>query len=579
MFMDALSAATTTKKDASRKRKRGISITGSTTSKDGGPPTPEIVKPSTDKSMSTKETEQAPAVVPKEEPVAEMAAPLKFYQDTLSSDSEVKDEDKSIEDVEMRSVNDDTNDDDSKKSEDKKEPMEVDNKKEEEDDEDEDEDDKPLKRLIKETDVKLDDVTNEVKNESKEENVIEEKEEDAVPVSKPPGPGCGENGPPSVLVITRRKGPKKQLKWRPQESLEDIRYFELDENERVNVTKTFVDMKQMERTNEREGFLKARKLNAEDVMVEQTPWAEFFVVDDVPPHPDGANSKERQLQADRELTCLKALYFNLLMIPDNPAEPDMEQYKMIDPQIIPLDDVTGNPDAVNNFTNMPWPESRGSPPHKSQALLDDGNMPFPNTFGAFPPFQNGPHGGGMPNNNGWGMNGGGPGPLDILPLGGGVGGLSPGMGQPNFNIPMNGMPPQEQLGNMNGMPNMNNMNGMMNGGMNNMNNMNNNNNNMNPFGNGGPNFGGPPQGFNNNFSGNENNRGRGGGGGGGGWFRGNGSHGNNNNNNWRSGGGGRGGNDNRPWNRNRICKSFQKGYCRNGDKCNFLHPGINCPPL
>lgn len=56
----------------------------------------------------------------------------------------------------------------------------------------------------------------------------------------------------SVLLLQKRKGPKKSLKWKTD--LESIRYFELDETERVNVTKTFNDMKQMEKQNEREAF-------------------------------------------------------------------------------------------------------------------------------------------------------------------------------------------------------------------------------------------------------------------------------------------------------------------------------------
>lgn len=67
------------------------------------------------------------------------------------------------------------------------------------------------------------------------------------------------DGLKSVLVLQKRKGPKKVLKWKTD--LESIRYFELDETERVNVTKTFTDMKQMEKQNEREAFEMARKLS------------------------------------------------------------------------------------------------------------------------------------------------------------------------------------------------------------------------------------------------------------------------------------------------------------------------------
>lgn len=67
------------------------------------------------------------------------------------------------------------------------------------------------------------------------------------------------DGLKSVLLLQKRKGPKKILKWKTD--LESIRYFELDETERVNVTKTFTDMKQMEKQNEREAFQMARKLS------------------------------------------------------------------------------------------------------------------------------------------------------------------------------------------------------------------------------------------------------------------------------------------------------------------------------
>lgn len=67
------------------------------------------------------------------------------------------------------------------------------------------------------------------------------------------------DGLKSVLLLQKRKGPKKVLKWKTD--LESIRYFELDETERVNVTKTFTDMKQMEKQNEREAFQMARKLS------------------------------------------------------------------------------------------------------------------------------------------------------------------------------------------------------------------------------------------------------------------------------------------------------------------------------
>lgn len=45
---------------------------------------------------------------------------------------------------------------------------------------------------------------------------------------------------------------------------------------------------------------------------------------------------------------------------------------------------------------------------------------------------------------------------------------------------------------------------------------------------------------------------------------------------WRGGGGGWRGSGKQP----PVCRQFSKnGYCRVGDKCQYLHPGVNCPPF
>lgn len=499
MFMDALSASSA-KKDTIRKRKRKLSLTNSKDNdKDAA-----TTAPSDSKTIGAVETTTPDATTPTSPATPDKveSAPLKFYQDTLESqepkvagdgdktekDSEPKDNDESLTESETTAA--DTS-------------------------------------VIASADKSIDD-------ELTPEDVVKIDEPLTVE-RKPPGPGCGPDGPPSVLVIHRRKGPKKQLKWRPQESLEDIRYFELDENERVNVTKTFVDMKQLDRSNEREAFIIARKLNPDDTMNEQCEWKKLIEVEDVPPHPDGHNSKERKIQQDRERTILNTVYFNRIMIPDSPAEPDVEQYKITDPQIIPFDDVTGNLDTTNNFTNMPWPESKGSPPHKVAAF--DEPMQFNNFHGPAPPFQQQQ------------FNGAPSGAWQKPPPGGNMG------PPPQFDVMADGfnngpppmVPPPDAFGN-----------GPVSGS----------------FGNFGPpppslmdkpigplpphRMQGPPRGP-----------------GAGGWFRQNGPG---VPPNWRQ----PLPMDNGPpkWmNRNRVCKSFQKGYCHKGDNCNFLHPGINCPPF
>lgn len=503
MFMDAISAATI-KKDAIRKRKRMTS-----TSKEAETAAPE----KTTASSNVKETKSA-------------AAPMKFYQDTLD-ESEPKDS-KALDDTKKSIIKD---------ADDSEEGIAPKKAKKEGDESSDSESMKDTKdiTLKKEADTS---------------------DDEQIDVKKPPGPGCGPDGPPGVLTLHhRRKGPKKSIKWRPQESLEEIRFFELDENERVNVTKTFVDMKQMERNTEREGFLIARKLTTEDVMQEQTPWAPLVEIADVPELQSGISSKEKEIQTERERTCLKTIYFNRGMIPDSPSEPDVVPYQVVEPQIMPLIDVTGNPDAIHDFTEMPWPEPRGSPPHSGNDMSD---MQFPsfNQFPSFVPTNNIGNMGNMPMGSMGNMNN--------MPMGpmGNINNINMGnmgMGPPHLMPPFNPMmgPPD-----MNPMP---------------------------PFGpNGGPpmgpNFGPNGPNFMNNFGPpmhmNDNNN-RGG--------RNGPNWGKPNNMNWQPPpmGGPNGPNGRPNWiggnsggNNNKICIKFQRGgYCRHGDRCKFLHPGVNCPPI
>lgn len=92
-------------------------------------------------------------------------------------------------------------------------------------------------------------------------------------------------------------------------------------------------------------------------------------------------------------------------IPDSAAEPDMEIHPPSDPVIIPLDDVTGNPDSVNDFQNTPWPEPKPiiipqSPPPQFQQAQPPSFGSFPNHSNqTFPgPQQMFPNQTGMPNN-------------------------------------------------------------------------------------------------------------------------------------------------------------------------------------
>ncbi|XP_029170568.1 serine/threonine-protein phosphatase 1 regulatory subunit 10 isoform X2 [Nylanderia fulva] len=392
---------------------------------------------------------------------------------------------------------------------------------------------------------------------------------------------------PEEDVEEKRKGPKKVLRWKTD--LESIRYFELDETERVNVTKTFTDMKQMEKQNEREAFQMARKLNNEDLMEERTRWKPLIPIDQPPPLVEpGKDSKEKDIQYAREKGILQALYFNRSMIPDSAAEPDEERHHvMTDPKIIPLDDLTGNKESEKDFTSVPWPEPKPQltpqPPtvttfhypttfsHNQQTMMTPmgpqttmGPMPqMPQQM--MPPSHIAPMTQEMPAPTMPGSGGGGWRTGDGKVLVPDVG-MNPMANMPgNFNQGMEGAPMVPP--GMMGPPPMYNQQqegyGMMcpeDMGFNNMN----------------PNFQGPPgpmYGPGPNFPGPRgapmHTRGRGGPGWG---YRGAGPP----RGGWRGGGGGWRGNGKQP----PVCRQFSKnGFCRVGDKCQYLHPGVNCPPF
>lgn len=78
--------------------------------------------------------------------------------------------------------------------------------------------------------------------------------------------------PEGILVVSRsRRAPKKSIRWRGETDLVSIKYFDLDENERVNVTRTnFMDLKAMERNRERENLMlhkQGKVYRANDVIV------------------------------------------------------------------------------------------------------------------------------------------------------------------------------------------------------------------------------------------------------------------------------------------------------------------------
>ncbi|XP_021939926.1 serine/threonine-protein phosphatase 1 regulatory subunit 10-like isoform X3 [Zootermopsis nevadensis] len=577
MFMDALTASTK-KEPRKRKRRTSSSKDGPDTKKEAATgKEEETIKESTPPSSPTNNGEDS-----KSPPIVRPL--LKFYQDTLET-------------------NDDEKGDDGVKENEKKTDKSA----------------SVLKGKSEEEDQNSPTPSSQDGNEGSPEDAAYGTGEGRRRLSKDDSPkeddgyydeGKGKDStenapgkyPKGVLIYHKtKKGPKKVVRWKQEKDLETIKYFELDETERVNVTKTFMDMKQMERSNEREAFLHARKLPQDDTMEEKISWQPLIPID-MPPSlvEPGIHSREKDVQYAREKVILQALYFSRAMIPDSASEPDQEIHPTTDPVIIPLDDVTGNPDSVNDYQNTPWPEPKPliipqSPPPQFQQSQPPSFGSFSNQTFPGPP-QIFPNQSGIPNNMPMPGSMMGPNPVNNMNPMSGMNNMGPGGGDWRTGdgkvLPINEMPLQIDMYNQGGppmgigMPSIPAMGGMggpgpeinynMMGGED-----------IGPYGPQGFAMGGPHPGMypfrggrGPNMSGGIRS-GRGGnqmgprGPNGGPWYRPNGPH--PMGNSWQGGGGGgRGG---RGWGgQNRgICKHFRGGFCRNADTCPYLHPGVNGP--
>ncbi|XP_069165553.1 serine-rich adhesin for platelets-like isoform X1 [Procambarus clarkii] len=193
----------------------------------------------------------------------------------------------------------------------------------------------------------------------------------------------------SVLVYHRpatRK--KKAVKWKTEDDLKEVFYFELDETERVNVNSIkFNELMVMEKQREREAMGKGRALhgnmgllggsissfggmgNAGDehmmgglgMQHNMTNVQEFMrwsllpvMLTGQPNISPGCRSQERVIQAARESSTMAA-FFHPAMLPDSPREPDPELVVRVEPKEVPLLDISGQ-DNIHDHRNKLWPE-------------------------------------------------------------------------------------------------------------------------------------------------------------------------------------------------------------------------------
>ncbi|XP_021948070.1 uncharacterized protein DDB_G0284459 [Folsomia candida] len=173
----------------------------------------------------------------------------------------------------------------------------------------------------------------------------------------------------SALVIHRsRNKPKKSVRWRDDDELTDTRTFELDEEERVNVTKhkDFLSAKEHEKAEEKEYIvknLKQRMLNEDSE--EKMPWRKPLLIALSTEEPK-IESNQKDIQEERERLNLGVFLPPGSMLPDTASEPDPSspsEDERIESITIPIEDVM-NVTKVYDNRNMPWPKPKPDFSHR-----------------------------------------------------------------------------------------------------------------------------------------------------------------------------------------------------------------------
>lgn len=167
-------------------------------------------------------------------------------------------------------------------------------------------------------------------------------------------PGPSKSYPRGCLSATK-SSKKKAVRWLAEENITQVRFFDIEENERTNVYREAMTSQLTDRKGEGQAFLD-KNSPSEPVAIEKFSWPrlnpitfpEGLPVLEIP----GGNSNERIIQLDRQRHTLAVLYPSRDLAPDFPMEPDTFEALAADheqPKEIPLEDVN-NPDPTANWT-------------------------------------------------------------------------------------------------------------------------------------------------------------------------------------------------------------------------------------
>jgi len=162
-----------------------------------------------------------------------------------------------------------------------------------------------------------------------------------------------------ILVYAKGIGKtKKSLKWEEESNLVQIEYFEMNEDERVNVNKIkFETAKQRELALEKAHLVshKGGMTETEENPENRITWSLVLLDHEPPVEVYGKDSEEKGVQELRENSVLQALFFNN-KIPSDPTEPDASNVPKGEPKLIPSEDTSDQAEAVTDFSAEGWPD-------------------------------------------------------------------------------------------------------------------------------------------------------------------------------------------------------------------------------
>jgi len=189
--------------------------------------------------------------------------------------------------------------------------------------------------------------------------VLENKESE---IKKENDPLANNKSKKGILVYGRLFKSKKSIKWAAEDSLVQIEYFEMNEDERTNVFKQKLNFQ--ERLKQ-EKIMEKNKINQDWTKLQDDSYTQengerlwkLTRLDLEHPVEYGCESKEKDVQTEREKTVLRQLLFNNALPPD-PSEPDNQPRShssdsSIQPKAIPQIDLAA-PDTITDFTEHGW---------------------------------------------------------------------------------------------------------------------------------------------------------------------------------------------------------------------------------